>query len=728
MESGISDKDGEVNMSNVGVEKLLEWLQTARIDIKNQGEGNDVKVKVLEGNRCDISDAPGETEIGAGYSLATKDKHLLLELTCEGAGELIICLMGLFRAVPSGERLPLWVDYTRLAVNKEVIFWEMKPQRYDSAYVYKKQVADGEKVAVEISWSAHVYRGDELGRLLSLYSADGIGFDVNNVSEEKGNNGRGILLFSNRKYLFALGTFLINLQKYVAYDGVIVYHDDFTVEEQTAIMKIEPRVRFIKYGISEFTKEYGFDEEELKQIFFINRYTVLAVIKFKIFQHLKDFSTMMLFDLDMVIVDGLDELLEKNFDIAWRNDGQSIRNKLNNWNFNDDSIKELGMYDIYDKTLTPNGGFFVVKRNFDYKKAYEECVNYLKNYSFIHPYSIDEIMFGFISKKMNLNVHHVDAGIYNVFPIHISLRSKLIHFLGDYKPWNKQTVQSVFREWRINYDKYVAMTGMPSQEVRDFSNTSDCILKAYYFEKWNDLFSNYRFVYPHELDFEPELCSEKLRFFYHGFMSYNIETNWLMPGCFCTVWIDKNNKNISINGKKRKLQALVESNKDFLEYWEDENGLGVRTREKLLQDIPEAFNDLYNSTAELRITHVTNFTQITTYHGTKIYLDLEKHRLVHAPESSGAELYASINGGKVALFISLNGMNLYVKEIDSDGQVSMTSRQTLFSCWHNSDHSISMEVKNGSMLSAVSDGNVALRHWNREWEHFFVPTIVNISE
>ena len=33
---------------------ILELLETVRIDIKNQGEGNDVKIRVLAGELCKV--------------------------------------------------------------------------------------------------------------------------------------------------------------------------------------------------------------------------------------------------------------------------------------------------------------------------------------------------------------------------------------------------------------------------------------------------------------------------------------------------------------------------------------------------------------------------------------------------------------------------------------------------------------------------------------------------
>lgn len=147
---------------------MLKWLNMTRIDIKNQGEGNDVKVTVAEGACCNIWQPDWFSKGGAGYVMETPAQHLTFELDCKGAGELLIYMRGIDRRSPDDNRLPLWVDYTRLAVNREVIFWEMKPVWHDRPYAYTRMVEDGEKLQVEVSWALHGYKGEELAQLISL--------------------------------------------------------------------------------------------------------------------------------------------------------------------------------------------------------------------------------------------------------------------------------------------------------------------------------------------------------------------------------------------------------------------------------------------------------------------------------------------------------------------------------------------------------------------------------
>lgn len=150
---------------------MPDWLKKARIDIKNKGEGNDVKVRVLDGDKSRVVHASWLSKGGNGYMLVAEDKYLLLELECVGTGTLQLRLRGINKTMPGGERIPAWIDYTRLAVNDEIVFWELKPQWFNDSYLFNRKVSDGEKLKVEISWSEHAYKGEELVKLLYMLGA-----------------------------------------------------------------------------------------------------------------------------------------------------------------------------------------------------------------------------------------------------------------------------------------------------------------------------------------------------------------------------------------------------------------------------------------------------------------------------------------------------------------------------------------------------------------------------
>lgn len=151
-------------------EAMLKWLDLARIDIKNQSEGNDVKIAVVEGENCNVTRPQWFAKGGAGYVVETSDKHIVLELECHGAGSLLIRLQGVDRRAPGGGRLPLWVDYTELLVNGLEIFSGLKSQWHDKVFDFTQNVTDGEKIRVDISWNTHEYKGEDLIYLLNAYA------------------------------------------------------------------------------------------------------------------------------------------------------------------------------------------------------------------------------------------------------------------------------------------------------------------------------------------------------------------------------------------------------------------------------------------------------------------------------------------------------------------------------------------------------------------------------
>ena len=384
------------------------------------------------------------------------------------------------------------------------------------------------------------------------------------------------------------------------------------------------------------------------------------------------------------------------------------------------------MYDLYNDTVIPNGGFVIVKRSFDYRKAYELGVWYLKNISFQHPYHVDEILLAYIKEAMHLNACYVNKNIYNVWPSDVTLKAKLVHFMGDFKPWNHQTVQMVFREWKINYERFVYITGIKSPEVVDFGNVSDCLLQAYCFEKWNELFHKYGFVYPRKLKLEPNLTNFCLVFTYYGLLTYRIELDQWGGTCCCSCWFEKRNRNIPQELFVKRLRYLAERNSAFLRYIENQDGFGVKTIGSSLKNIPETFYLLYDMTEEFCEIPMRRFAEIITYHGSKIYVDVERKCLINSKECNGMEVYAGINGDKISLFINKGGVNVYISEINKNGIIALSGQQTFFRCINNQDMSISIDAKDGSVLSANRNGSVMLCHWNREWEHFTLRTIGTI--
>ena len=225
------------------------------------------------------------------------------------------------------------------------------------------------------------------------------------------------------------------------------------------IRKIEKKVMFIKYDTSDFCKEFNYTENQIKDISAIKRFTVLGITRFKIFKHLREFKTVILFECDMLLTDDISELLSIDYNIAWKTDvGSTILGKIKYTGIPEEKIQHLPVYSIYQKAITPNAGFVIINDNFDYESAYLTAFNYVKNYFLIHPFLIGEYTLAYIKHILNLKLLEVDRKIYNVTPINVTLKTKLIHFFSEYKPWKKEYIQYAFRKWIDYYFEYIKIT------------------------------------------------------------------------------------------------------------------------------------------------------------------------------------------------------------------------------------------------------------------------------
>ena len=423
---------------------------------------------------------------------------------------------------------------------------------------------------------------------------------MDNTLDFEGKKDLAIYLFANKKFLFALGTFILNLKdKFPKYDYIIIRHQDFSEEDMENIRKIEDKVIFEKYDRNDFCKEFNFSEEQIANIHAIQRFTVLGITRFNFIKYLRKFRTVILFECDMLLTNDISELLTRDYNIAWKTDGGTIASKINYTGVSPEIVQKLPVYDIYKKAITPNAGFIVINDNFDYEKAYSTAFEYVKKYFLIHPFLIGEYTFGYIKHVLNLNLHEVDPQIFNVTPENVTLHTKLIHFFAEYKPWSKEYIQYAFRQWIDYYFKYVEITRCPSDLVTIFENIGQRYIKlAYTKERWLRVF-NSGFTYPRDLILQPTLNRAVLSFKYNNRIGYDIDTPIFLDELYtCRMWIFDDNSP-EITSLRAAIAQIVKTNEDiiFLEY---KQSFGCRTRMVGRGKLQNAFNKLYEVTSEIR--------------------------------------------------------------------------------------------------------------------------------
>lgn len=312
-----------------------------------------------------------------------------------------------------------------------------------------------------------------------------------------------IVLISNSKYFFALCTFLINLKSFFSrYDSIVIYTDFLASDQLDVLIRLVGKDRLIikKYLKKDFLAEYKLNEENN---FFLTRFSHLVVTKFKFFELLKDFRKIIFFDTDMIIRSNIDDLLYGEYNIAAAINEDNIYDRVRRYASDKpkvrdflESIKNTELERTYKNAKTVNGGLFVINDNFDYEKALRLANSFVTDYFGIHPYLFDELLFGYLIEKMNLNCHALDRTVYNVLPYSVAHNSKIVHLYSTHKPWNNKYAQLLYPEWLLNYKLYLEYGGTESPDVHIFNIGSE----YRNFEQKDRCITNMEFWSPHIID------------------------------------------------------------------------------------------------------------------------------------------------------------------------------------------------------------------------------------
>ena len=136
---------------SVSVKKQYEKYSTLRMVIRNRGNmGCDAIVQLVAPKPLAVRKPQW---LPNGITIESVAERMTVDVQCKGNGELQIGLLGKDARNADGVRYPVWIDCTYFSVNGEVIFANTKTVCLEQRYVYKKPVADGEVVRLEVAWS-----------------------------------------------------------------------------------------------------------------------------------------------------------------------------------------------------------------------------------------------------------------------------------------------------------------------------------------------------------------------------------------------------------------------------------------------------------------------------------------------------------------------------------------------------------------------------------------------
>lgn len=525
---------------------------------------------------------------------------------------------------------------------------------------------------------------------------------------------RAIVLNTNGKYLFACGTLIINIiDKIKDFDNIIVYYCDIEDNNIKPVKKIDRRIICEKVSLENLNKDFYGSEKVIENSTFVKRYTHLPFAKIKMFSLLDEYSQVTFFDLDMLILDSLEDLLsDSKSNIIWRNDNQTIFDKISRHTKQNNKIKEL---DLYKKISTPNGGLIILNRNFDYKEAFKIGKEFIKTSLACHPFLIDELAFGYIAYKLSLKVNNVNGRYYNTFPNYLTSLSRLPHFLGSYKPWLSETVQLIFPQWGAYYKKYSELTGYKQDDIKIYDNTCKLILGEKYYNTWLSLLNSCDF--PKPLKVNPDINKHILEIAYNNSLKYYIKCHFLFNSL--TTYLDIEKKYINnIEEAISQINILLNTFKN-LKFENLPEYLRLSIGDCPFHEASSKFSLFYKQTFAIRAylenINISNFKQVLLKTHFNKYLYLNGLSLRQTEDENLAEnLQIYLYSNKI--FIKLSDNDVFIKNISHEGKIFLSDKIYYLNC--ATEHDKLSIIINNNYLSARNDGSISLMPHCKEWEFF----------
>ena len=140
--------------SNKNTSLVLKKFLTARFDVKNKGgSGNSVEVvDAIEGNVNMRFPSWFKDASGSGLIVESSEGVIDFSVRCVEDGVFTLWLKGVdFRDVDNN-RVPIFVDFTRLLVDGEVVFDENLLVNHNAPFIYEKSVKDGQEISIHAEW------------------------------------------------------------------------------------------------------------------------------------------------------------------------------------------------------------------------------------------------------------------------------------------------------------------------------------------------------------------------------------------------------------------------------------------------------------------------------------------------------------------------------------------------------------------------------------------------
>ena len=205
---------------------FLKKFLESRIDIKNYGnETNNIIILNDENQSLNITQPSWFTdEEGIGTLVNSVKGDLNLSLKCVNDGKLVLGFKSVDFKDKNGNRIPIYIDYTEIVVNDEIIVDESLVAWHDAPFIFEKKVKNDEIINIKAKWApigfeSNIYLETDHEKLINNFYEARI--DIKNVGNEdnslilvdcddssshiynprwlKGKNGIGTVIFNNKR-------------------------------------------------------------------------------------------------------------------------------------------------------------------------------------------------------------------------------------------------------------------------------------------------------------------------------------------------------------------------------------------------------------------------------------------------------------------------------------------------------------------------------------------------
>ena len=152
--------DNEKKIHNRDVELISRFKNhlTARFDVKlNSLEQGDLQIVSISDSDATLRKATWLPKTETGYFIQSYVGKMEIVAKPTASGQIILDLRGIDVRRPDNKskRIPFWIDYTKLVVNGEVIFDEVKPAWHNEPYNYALEVKAGDEIKIQAEWLPH---------------------------------------------------------------------------------------------------------------------------------------------------------------------------------------------------------------------------------------------------------------------------------------------------------------------------------------------------------------------------------------------------------------------------------------------------------------------------------------------------------------------------------------------------------------------------------------------